>query len=32
MEKLDKVVKKFANQAYRTILMTKKDMTMDEYK
>ena len=28
---LNKVVKKFAGQAYRTILVTKKDMTMDEF-
>jgi magnesium-transporting ATPase (P-type) len=31
IEKLNLVVKKFANQAYRTILMTKKDMTIDQY-
>jgi len=28
---LDKVVKHFAKQAYRTILITKKDMSTDEY-
>jgi P-type E1-E2 ATPase len=31
IEKLNKVVVKFAKQAYRTILLCKKDMTMDEY-
>ena len=31
IEKLNLAVKKFASQAYRTILITKKDMTMDEF-
>lgn len=32
MEKLDLVVKKFADQAYRTILFCKKDISMSDYK
>jgi len=31
LEKLNKVVKKFADSAYRTILITKKDMSMDDF-
>lgn len=31
IEKLNLVVKKFAKQAYRTILLCKKDMTLDEF-
>jgi hypothetical protein len=30
-EKLELVVKKFAKQAYRTILLCKKDIPLDEY-
>ena len=32
LEKLNKVVKKFADLAYRTILITKKDMSMADFK
>jgi len=28
---MERTVKKFANQAYRTILIAYRDMTMDEY-
>jgi len=31
IEKLNLAVKKFASQAYRTILITKKDMSMDDF-
>jgi len=31
IEKLNLVVKKFAKQAYRTILLCKKDISLDEF-